>query len=128
MLDEAVKRYTRYIGELAQRCRLVVISAPLPTLPDDYLPTGDSSAGRPAVAMTQRERTALTLAFNDRVALACREAGVPYLDDRAESLSEAGIVRAQWMRREAPDHHYDRKTYARWISRALAPLFASPTA
>lgn len=146
VLDEAVERYVRYIGELVvgsssrppgstpapthhHRPRLIVIGAPLPTLPDDFIPSDHVGSTRKAVPLTQRQRTALTLAFNERVAQACRAMGVPHLDDRECSLSPTtGTVRPQWTRADAPDHHYDRKTYARWLARALAPLLKDRTA
>ncbi|TFY99916.1 SGNH/GDSL hydrolase family protein [Ramlibacter rhizophilus] len=122
LLHQAVDAYCRYIGELARRCRLAVIGAPLPTLPDDFVPGDAVATTRRAVSMTQAERTALTLAFNDRVAAECRALGVPHLDDRAESLGAAGTVRREWVRPDMPDHHYHRFTYARWLARSLAPL------
>ena len=114
--------------ELAPRCRLVVLSAALPTLPDDFVPHDEVATTRKAVAMTQRERTALTLAFNDRVAAACRDPGVPHFDARRWSLGDNGIVRPGWVRADTADHHYDRKTYARWISRTLSPLLDDESA
>ena len=122
MLAQATAHYERYIRELAPRCRLIVLSAPLPTLPDDFVPGDEVTTTRKAVPMTQRERTALTLAFNDHIAAVCRTLGVPHLDDRERSLSAEGVVRDDWVRTDAPDHHYHRKSYARWLASRLAPL------
>ena len=60
LLHQAVDAYCRYISELARRCRLAVIGAPLPTLPDDFVPGDAVATTRRAVPMTQAERTALT--------------------------------------------------------------------
>ncbi len=124
LLDDAVANYTRYIHELAPQCRLIVVSAPLPTLGDDFQPHDETARTRRAVTLSQRERTALTLAFNDRVGQACRAIGVPHLDDRAWSMGPDGLVRRRWMNRDFADHHYHRKVYARWLSRSLRPILA----
>lgn len=125
MLDDAVDKYIRYIQELAPQCRLIVLSAPLPTLSDDFQPQDAAARTRRAVTMSQRERTALTLAFNDRVGQACHAIGVTYLDDRARSLGQDGLVRRKWVNKAFADHHYHRKIYARWLSRSLRPILAA---
>jgi hypothetical protein len=124
MLD-AVQRYVHFIGEVAARHRLVVIGAPLPTLPDDFVPGDAVGTTRKSVAQSQAERTALTLTFNERVAEACASMGVPHLDDRDASLGPDGTAHPTWRRTDRPDHHYDRKTYARWLASSLKPHVAT---
>lgn len=126
-MQQAVQRYSAFIAEVAQRHRVVVVSAPLPTLPDDFTPGDEVGTTRKTVAHNQAERTALTLAFNDAVATACAGLGVPHLDDRRESLGPDHTVRTGWRRADRADHHYDRKTYARWLARALRPHLQAPT-
>lgn len=121
LMQQAADRYIAFITELAAHHRLLVVSAPLPTLPDDFEPANAVGTTRKALPHTQAERTALTLAFNDRVAAACAALGVPYLDDRAASLGPDGLVSPAWQRRDRADHHYHRGTYARWLARALKP-------
>lgn len=118
-MAQAVQHYAAFIAQVAQRHRVVVVSAPLPTLPDDFVPSDDVATTRKSVAHSQAERTALTLAFNEQVAAACAALGVPHLDDRRQSLGGDGKVKLAWQRADRADHHYDRKTYARWLSRAL---------
>lgn len=120
-MAQAVQRYAAFIASVAQQHRVVVVGAPLPTLPDDFVPGDDVGTTRKSVAHSQAERTALTLAFNEQVAEACAALGVPHLDDRNESLGADGKVKATWQRTDRADHHYDRKTYARWLARALRP-------
>jgi len=121
LMLQAVSRYADFIQRVASSHRLVVISAPLPTLPDDFVPGDEVGSTRKRVARSQAERTALTLAFNDEVAARCAALGVPYLDDRAASLGPDGVVRREWQQPERHDHHYDRKAYARWLAAALKP-------
>lgn len=127
MMEQAAQRYADFIATVAAAHRTVVIGAPLPTLPDDFLPGDDVGTTRKSVDRNQAERTALTLAFNDRMAATCRTLGVPHLDDRASSLGMDGRVRPTWQRAGQPDHHYDRKTYARWLARALRPHLPAPS-
>jgi len=121
-MAHAANNYIRFIREIHSGCRLLVLSAPLPTLSDDFEPTDDVLTTRKAVSHSQEERTALTLAFNDRISAACADLGVPYLDDREASLAPHGLVWPQWQREGGPDHHYNRKTYAKWLASGLKPF------
>lgn len=121
MLEQAVQRYTHFIAGLAGRHRLIVLGAPLPTLPDGFEPTAQPVTTRKALQQPLARRTDLTLAFNDAVACACAALNVPHLDDRGVSLGPGGTVRAAWRRRSRPDHHYARGPYARWLAAALRP-------
>ena len=125
MLTTAIERYARFIRETAGRHRLIVLSAPLPTVPDGVQAEDEVMTLRSALNRSLRERTALTLEFNRQVAAVCAELAVPYLNDAASSLGADGQVRPSWQRRRV-DHHYHRLTYARWLSRALRPYLALP--
>ena len=118
----AADHYLQFIERVAAHHRVVVLGAPLPTLPDDFVPGDDVGTTRKQVARSQAERTALTLAFNDEVAARCAALGIAHLDDRAASLGPGGVVRREWQHPERHDHHYDRKAYARWLARALRPF------
>ena len=121
LLERAVQRYTGFIADLARQHRLIVLAAPLPTLPDGFRPAERDGGARNAPQQPLAQRTALTLAFNDAVARCCANMAVPHLDDRTASLSPDGTVRAAWRRRGRPDHHYARRPYARWLAGALQP-------
>lgn len=121
LLAQAVQRYTDFIAGLAQRHRLIVLSAPLPTLPDGFAPDAAGASTRQALPHPLAERTRLTLAFNDAVAAACAALGVPHLDDRSHSLGRDDTVRARWRHTRRLDHHYVRAPYARWLAQALSP-------
>lgn len=122
LMAQAAQNYERFIAEVAAKQPLIVLSAPLPTLPDTFVAGDDVLSRRKAVERSQRERTELTLAFNQRIAQACAALGVHYLSDEAVSLGADGLVKPEWLKRESPDHHYDRKTYAQWLARQLKPL------
>lgn len=122
LMAQAAQRYGRFIEELASMRRVIVLSAPLPTLPDTFVAGDDVLSRRQALQRSQLERTELTLALNNRMAELCASKGLYYLDDRTASLGADGLVKPAWLKRQATDHHYDRKTYAKWLARQLKPL------
>ncbi len=69
-----------------------VISAPLPTIPDEN-PCGEVANLRRAVKISQKERTQLTLLFNQLVRGICEQVGAHFIDLDAESLGENGLVK-----------------------------------
>lgn len=122
LMEQAAERYVVFLEGIVPRERLIVLSAPLPTLPDRFEMTDEVSAMRRSVPQTQQERTRLTLDFNARVASACRQRGICHIDDRSASLGPDGCVLRHWQHPERPDHHYARPVYARWLARTLKPL------
>lgn len=100
----------------------VCVSAPLPTITDGTA-WGDVANERRAVTATQRERTALTVAFNAEVARFCRAEGVTHINLDARSLGPDGLVRGDLLNRNRADHHYARRNYARLVTRhVVRPL------
>ncbi|MFM2067118.1 MAG: hypothetical protein RLZZ584_2027 [Pseudomonadota bacterium] len=123
--EVAVTHYIALIDEIRQTRPVVVLSAPLPTLPDRFDPAGDDVLStRKTILKSQFDRTAMTLAYNERLAQACAGRGLVHLDDRQASLDPArGLVRPGWQRRDGrADHHYQRSIYAAWLCRALRPV------
>lgn len=119
MFESAVRNYCAFIEEVAASHRLVVLSAPLPTLADQARNPDPEAKMRNEVSASQQARTELALRFNARVRDFCAERGIPYLSSDAAALGEDGLVRAAWCRRDRPDHHYARLPYAWWLVRAL---------
>lgn len=119
MFESAVRNYCAFIEEVAAAHRLVVLSAPLPTLADQTRNPDPEAKMRNEVSASQKARTALALRFNARVRDFCAERGVSYLSSDAAALGEDGLVRAAWCRSDRPDHHYARLPYAWWLVRAL---------
>lgn len=119
MFELAVRNYCSFIQEVAASHRLVVLSAPLPTLADQAQNPDPEVKMRNEVSASQQARTGLALRFNARVRDFCAERGVAYLSSDAAALGEDGLVRAAWCRSDRPDHHYARLPYAWWLVRAL---------
>ncbi len=123
IFDRAVDNYCEYIGDLSKRGRVLVLSAPLPTLNDEMARKTRGNAIREQVHANQRQRTELTLQFNARVMAFCAGIGVSYLDSSPSALGANGIVKDSWRRKDL-DHHYARWPYARNLARHLGPLLA----
>jgi len=123
IFERAVNNYCEYIGDLSKRGRVLVLSAPLPTLNDEAAQKNRGNAIREPVDATQRQRTELTLQFNARVMAFCATIGVSYLDSSPYALGANGIVKDSWRRKDL-DHHYARWPYARNLARHLGPLLA----
>lgn len=93
----------------------VCVSTPLPTIRDGTV-WGDVANKRRAVTATQRERTALTVAFNREMARFCRAENVTHINLDDLSLGPDGLVRGDLVNRNRANHHYDRRAYARLLS------------
>ncbi len=115
ILDYSVTNYCAFIDEVRADHRLVVMSAPLPTLSDQGANSDKSVSERKAVKASQAERTAMTLELNRRVRAHCEEHGVSYLSSDRAALGPDGLVRRDWLNSRAADHHYARTPYARWL-------------
>jgi hypothetical protein len=126
LLDEAIHNYCDFIAEVAVSHRVVVLSAPLPTLADQAAPRDETAAVRQQVAATQSERTELALEFNARVRAFCETIGVAYLDSSDEALGSDRLVKASWRRHGQFDHHYARGPYARCLASQLKPFVRQP--
>lgn len=118
MLTLAVDRYANFIKRLRALGKVVVISAPLPTIPDENQ-CGEVANLRKEVKATQRERIQLTLDFNRRVAQACAAEGASFVDLDPLSLDANGLVKKELLNINPCDHHYDPLAYARLLAREL---------
>lgn len=126
LLKRAINNYLRFIQEIAAERELIVLSAPLPTLPDTFVPGSGVLSRRASLPISQLERTTLTLAFNSAVKQRCAEWQIPYLDDRHESLGPDGLIKPDWLNSKRLDHHYGRPRYSRFLLSQLPPLLKQP--
>lgn len=123
MLDLAVQTYTEFLSRLGDPGRLLVLSAPLPTIADDNA-WGEVADLRKEVTASQQQRTELTLRFNARVAAFCRERGITHVNLDGDALGEDGVVRRDLLHPDRNDHHYHPRRYAALIRARLAPHLA----
>ncbi|MEW6241356.1 MAG: SGNH/GDSL hydrolase family protein [Chloroflexota bacterium] len=124
MLSLAVDRYGNFIRKLRTLGKVIVVSAPLPTIPDENQ-CGEVANLRKEIRATQRERIQLTLEFNRRVAQACAVEGASFVDLDPFSLDERGLVKRELLNADPCDHHYNPLAYARLLVEKLQPLLAT---
>ena len=115
----AVKNYQTFLTRLAAARRVIVVSAPLPTIRD-----GDrtSIVGnlRRELNVSQRDRTRLTLLFNRVMQRFCAARKIIYLPLDAASLDAASGVVAERLRHpSATNHHYCSEAYAALLAQHL---------
>ena len=119
---QSVDRYMTFLVE-AQRATdhpVLVLSAPLPTLPDESSMWGEVAQQRADVQISQLERTAMTRDFNDELCRQVAAAGMVFVDAATEQLDVAtGRIHAEFVRADG-DHHLVDAPHRRVIARALA--------
>lgn len=118
----SVRNYCRFLKNIHGQHPVVVLSACLPTLADHADSRDEVARVRSTVKASQKERTALALDFNARVARFCKRHGIAYMDCDAAALGANGIVRDEWVNQKRFDHHYAREPYARWLVEELKRL------
>src|SRR3990172_4349039 len=98
--------------------RVIVVSAPLPTIPDEEQ-CGQVANLRKEINVSQRQRTELTLKFNARVEQVCAAEDAVFIGLDSESLGQDGLVKKELLNRDPCDHHYRAAAYARMLVEKL---------
>jgi hypothetical protein len=122
MFDLAIKTYTGFLLEIAATDKVLVLSAPLPTISDgnDW---GEVADQRKEVVTTQKERTDLTVRFNQRVEAFCKEHGMAYLNLDKDCMGEDGILAGYYLNPNPLDHHYHEPRYIGLLCKRLREWF-----
>lgn len=123
-MRDSLERYLAFLREdVAPGVpELLVISVPLPTLPDDVDAWhGWVAQRRSDVRVSQAARTALTERFNAKLRAACEREGWTFVDATSAQRDPAtGLVR-EGLRRRSGDHHLRDRPYRQLIRAALPP-------
>jgi hypothetical protein len=124
MRDKAIVSYGNFLSELKAGFEVICVSTPLPTIQDgnDW---GDIANARREVTASLRERTALTLVFNDAMQRFCLQNGIDYLMLDRQSLGDGGVVKAELLNSDRNNHHYDQNRYADLLIEGLADLLSA---
>ena len=105
-LAETLRRYEEFVRDEVLGRQVMVMSAPLPTLPDDSSSWGEVAQRRSDVRISQRDRTAMTIRFNELVAEMWAKFGWKFVDSTTAQLdSSTGLVRDDLVRLGTGDHH-----------------------
>lgn len=119
MLYLAVSAYTELINAvLLQDKRVIVISAPLPTIQDGQ-DLSEVAGARKEVRASLFERTQLTILFNLTVQKWCQVLDVAYINLDLDLISEFGTVDEAFINPEPTDHHYACGPYADLLAEKL---------
>lgn len=113
MFEQAVTNYANLLEKTNQFGELTVLSTPLPTIDDTSC--GEVANARKEISATQKERTELTLRFNQAIEKLCREKNIRYINLDNESLGKDGVVKQELKNKDPKDHHYDDGQYAKLI-------------
>lgn len=122
MFDLAIQTYSNFLKEIAATDPVLVISAPLPTIRDDNQ-WGEVADLRKEVVTTQKERTDLTVRFNQRMQEFCSANGISYLNLDADCMGPDGVVASYYMNSNPLDHHYHTRRYVRLLCKRLKEFF-----
>jgi hypothetical protein len=125
-LEQTLDTYASFIASVADMGfkRVVVISAPLPTIGDDPSRWGEIATLRRTVTSTQSERSELTTRFNAGLRERCEALGVPFVDATTGHRDpRTGLVEDSFLRDSHQDHHLADGPYARLIAREMRDLW-----
>ncbi|MGR3274551.1 SGNH/GDSL hydrolase family protein [Acaryochloris marina NIES-2412] len=122
MLDKAVKNYQDFLKLVSHYSDVVCISTPLPTIRDcqNY---GEVANARKNIKATQKERTALTIKFNQLIKQFCLKNKIKYLSLDQYSLGDDGLVKESLYNLDPNNHHYDHNKYASILKMELKGIF-----
>ena len=115
MLAKALVNYFSLIDKVSEKYKTIIISAPLPTIPDGDV-KGEVANLRREVKASQKERTKLTLKFNSEVKRYCLgRKNTEFIDLDPVSLGKNGLVQERLLNKNRADHHYDKDAYAKLL-------------
>jgi hypothetical protein len=123
--------YTKFISKLVGMGfrRIIVLSAPLPTIGDCQSEWGDVANLRSEITASQRERTNLTLRFNAQLRDACESIGALFVDVTTGHMDACtGLVDRAFLRETFANHHLADKPYAQLIETELGKVLSLSSA
>jgi hypothetical protein len=125
-LERSVEGYLAFLTAVRASGfeQLFVLSAPLPTVEHDHEWVGPTHARR-SIAVPQRDRTELTVRFNEEMA---HHAGdYEFLDVSSATRDDAtGLIKAEFVSEDATDHHLAAEPYSRVIAERLGAHLRAP--
>jgi len=120
--------YTAFIARVVAEgfSRVLVLSAPLPTISDSPSTWGDIANLRAEVTASKAERTNLTQRFNADLRKRCDTIGAVFVDVTSGHLDPlTGLVDTRFLRDNPRNHHLARDPYNKLVSRELCRLWSS---
>lgn len=128
-LEQTLDAYQSFIGRtvgLGFR-RVLVLSAPLPTIRDTPSEWGDVANLRKEVTASLEQRTELTLRFNEQLRRRCERVGATFVDVTSAQLDGAtGLIAERFRREHSRNHHLADEPFSELIAGQLRSLAAGP--
>jgi hypothetical protein len=124
-LVHTLEAYTQFISKVVSMgfSRVIVLSVPLPTIDDYPSQWGEVANLRKEITASQRERTDLTLRFNNALRDSCATVGAEFVDVTTGHLdSKSGLIDQRFLRKTNQDHHLSDEPYAELIANQLSSL------
>lgn len=106
-IDESLSAYIAFLRECrdAGYGNLIVASAVLPTYRDGQV-DGEVARLRLAVKATQRQRTDLTIVYNERLKNLCKSESIDFVDSTPVFLDMSSmLIKDRFRKKDTGDHH-----------------------
>jgi hypothetical protein len=113
-LKRSIDNYVKFVRELQDMGfkSIIAVSAPLPTICDGQ-DWGEVANARREVKASQKERTDLTLTYNQLLKKRCKGLGIVFLDTTGQLYDEdTGLIKSCFLNEDRVDHHLNNKRYA----------------
>jgi hypothetical protein len=124
--QRAIENYCSLIKECSSKAKVVVLSAPLPTLLDGSL-ISSIAQDRSSVKASQMERTELTCWFNNQIETWCKQQDIHYVNLDNGSKGQDGLVSESLRHPDPKNHHYNPKHYQKLLLENLMPVIKKLT-
>jgi len=125
MYNLALSNYKKLLMSVNKCRKVIVVSVPLPTIPDNYEIEGEVANLRKEIKSTQQERTKLTLRFNKDLEMICKENGFKFVSLDDSSLDQdTGVIKATLLNENSMDHHYNQRLYGNLLQEELKKILA----
>lgn len=96
--------------------RIMVCSTPLPSIPDSAAVSGEVANKRLSICASLKQRTDLTIDYNDRLREFCKSRGIGFLDLLRDTLDkDTGVVSQRFLNKNPLDHHLEPEQIAKLI-------------
>lgn len=120
-LAETIKIYFAFIDKLLIKGfkKITLISAPLPTIEDNQ-EWGEVANARKEVKASKKERTDLTLKYNNILKENCNKRGIKFIDCSDELIDKTtGYINLKFKNKDPLNHHLDLYEYSKIILKKL---------
>ena len=114
--ERAVSMYKSFLeSQIKLGRKMIVVSAPLPTITDKDR-EGIVTNLRKEVKASQKERTEMTLKFNQDIRFWCKNNGVEHVNLDAYALdNDTKLVKDEFKNKDKSDHHYDNGIMCKYL-------------